>query len=1457
MSLKVPIIEAKKGSVVTIMDESGLTGNKYKVTHLMDPAVYIIRLNSFLIGDSHPHLIAIFVAKSDVGGKYIVCIQFDEGQSGMVQTLKLRKNLDLERNVLPLGWNARETVLGVFEVEECLVEDLHGRPVEYQDTASTICYVRLQVDLNYYIATTTTIESNKIHVPIGIGVQLMLQLLRLLNNLHSKNMAHGSLHSSSVCISMSKDHDPVVHLSWFVTAPTRISAASSSVVLDTQHVDVVAAIDLWNKHFCHCNVPDEVVTNFELALVEDATLLASRRTAGQWEAFLQQFSPTSDIQRVAPTACTTISASFDQNNVLMNMKGLVDNENRISDEKRINDEKKRVAEEKQRVADEKRITDEKRMADEKRVADEKRITNEKRITDEKQQIANEKREADVKHRVADRKLVAAAMHVDPMCQIGTNPSLFEVQLSRLLSSPSCSALRGSQKNKGHFTPETLLKEVDRVMNNPTPANSGKISPKKNVKSFTEFDAIEIFRQFVCLLQLEEMISSTVAQHLFLEHDPRGEVDVVQDKQLDQVWERAGRSTARIPSPWRLVLGSTTQPLPLQNVSSSLTELMGQWICGQLGTLVDATNACKYMNNSDVAFIRNTKRAVLLKESRGAADCLGLCQKSITTESESVPVIVALRRLHGGIDEQRLRQLIRLSSTALHVNRCYDVTTDQGTYQYLIMDPYHCLLPTFLQHDVNLREADLQPFVHDIAVGLQELHREKEILNGVLPNNVCVGPMVQLNRPGQPNTCTWPSRFMLLHTSALNPPMSTSWVTVGDPSTSTGTPLLCNDDPYTQESDVYCFGVLLIRMLCHPMGLVPPVKITVESVTEFAGSSVEWRDLLLGMLCRDVATRWSIQMVLECDWLFHNWVTGWSVVTLLLEDGTFLRVRMGSVISSAETLEAAVWHATHDSPNSNMNPNDSHFVVKQYHTTTRHFDAIDLGPIKISTNPLTNVAVKVEREFHLATKLRGHRRLVQYLGYNSRCVGMLPAGTSLRFLLKGGEKKYVPGKHEVWEWSFSVLVGILFLHHSSLVHRDVKLSNVMILGEQVVSGHGLFRFRGVSLGDFGFLCPINSMGGRKGTTDYMAPEVANGVNVVYGSRTDLFAFGTLMGKLMPESSRKPPWSCALHLQLSLTQGKPEDRITGDAAACHPFFLLPLLERVYLFARNTTSSVLQWSQQKSKKRGPTTLGLDFIEPIHGDLLTVIAYYFVVPWRNFLLAWSGDATKEFRKVALQAVPPLDTATSPPSAGDDVQFFDVAQLSEEFSYLWKTMCTLGVPEQCDEFATIESVQTFLLHLPLHKFSEMFPVFVRDDNGQHNCEQRAADVMLLPATSNGNRNNSNSKHQLLRRVCTCTSNYSSSSTKQQNPFHLSSWCTTYPTIANITCFMDLMVHSLRFSSNTVHYLVHADMEQPNHELDPRRNPNPLRQWYDEDVPTMAAALAEFREELLLCCQISRRDVVV
>lgn len=157
-----------------------------------------------------------------------------------------------------------------------------------------------------------------------------------------------------------------------------------------------------------------------------------------------------------------------------------------------------------------------------------------------------------------------------------------------------------------------------------------------------------------------------------------------------------------------------------------------------------------------------------------------------------------------------------------------------------------------------------------------------------------------------------------------------------------------------------------------------------------------------------------------------------------------------------------------------------------------------------------------------------------------------------------------------EIAYHILLGIQYLHTYGIIHRDLKLENIMMTDKTDSALPVLV--------DFG-LATVIGPGQRatesSGTVGYCAPEVLSGGS--YEETCDLWSFGCVVHVLMsgclpfeasvkqevmrmtiqdPVTFKQPIWSRASpevrDLVKSLLVKDPEERLTISEALAHPWF-----------------------------------------------------------------------------------------------------------------------------------------------------------------------------------------------------------------------------------------------------------------------------------------------------------------
>jgi serine/threonine protein kinase len=151
--------------------------------------------------------------------------------------------------------------------------------------------------------------------------------------------------------------------------------------------------------------------------------------------------------------------------------------------------------------------------------------------------------------------------------------------------------------------------------------------------------------------------------------------------------------------------------------------------------------------------------------------------------------------------------------------------------------------------------------------------------------------------------------------------------------------------------------------------------------------------------------------------------------------------------------------------------------------------------------------EAEREYKML-RMANHERVLH--AELAPCVLTFPlADGDLLSLLQAGPVQ----PEKLWRFLADLRDAIYVVHSRGIVHRDVKLENVLIFGERA------------KLGDFGyatFIEPGEILFATRGTPGYVAPEIFN--REPYDQKVDVFSFGVCCfaacASVMPFDKRGP-------------------------------------------------------------------------------------------------------------------------------------------------------------------------------------------------------------------------------------------------------------------------------------------------------------------------------------------------
>ena len=145
----------------------------------------------------------------------------------------------------------------------------------------------------------------------------------------------------------------------------------------------------------------------------------------------------------------------------------------------------------------------------------------------------------------------------------------------------------------------------------------------------------------------------------------------------------------------------------------------------------------------------------------------------------------------------------------------------------------------------------------------------------------------------------------------------------------------------------------------------------------------------------------------------------------------------------------------------------------------------------------------------------------------------------------------------------ILLGVEYIHSKGIVHRDLKLDNILLSKSSLENEHG-----GVKIIDFGLsnsFSPNELLKTFCGTTQYAAPELLNGKKY-FGPKVDVWSLGVLLYTLIvgnfPFQSAIDTLECKYHIPQYFSQSlqhllssifeiNPKNRISIKNILKHPW------------------------------------------------------------------------------------------------------------------------------------------------------------------------------------------------------------------------------------------------------------------------------------------------------------------
>jgi hypothetical protein len=163
-------------------------------------------------------------------------------------------------------------------------------------------------------------------------------------------------------------------------------------------------------------------------------------------------------------------------------------------------------------------------------------------------------------------------------------------------------------------------------------------------------------------------------------------------------------------------------------------------------------------------------------------------------------------------------------------------------------------------------------------------------------------------------------------------------------------------------------------------------------------------------------------------------------------------------------------------------------------------------------------LRAEREAEAAARLR-HERCLRAYGFGSDAGHVYIAyeyvgGRTLREAMRSGELR----DGQAIEAAAQILDGLAHAHSRGIVHRDVKPSNVLLVGESEIS----VRLLDFGLAQFDEAETLTAVGDVPGTLAYISPERLRGEEAC--SASDIWAVGILLWEAL--AGKHPFWGVPL-------------------------------------------------------------------------------------------------------------------------------------------------------------------------------------------------------------------------------------------------------------------------------------------------------------------------------------------
>lgn len=195
------------------------------------------------------------------------------------------------------------------------------------------------------------------------------------------------------------------------------------------------------------------------------------------------------------------------------------------------------------------------------------------------------------------------------------------------------------------------------------------------------------------------------------------------------------------------------------------------------------------------------------------------------------------------------------------------------------------------------------------------------------------------------------------------------------------------------------------------------------------------------------------------------------------------------------------------------------VYRVYHTGLKEVRAMKIIRPELSFD--LRLRKRFEVEAQALSRLRGKNIVIDLYEYNETSerlpyitMQLAEEGSLEEAMVRWGKKNW----EEVIEIGLQCFKSLSEIHKNNLLHRDIKLSNILISGDSLLfCDFGIAKFTD----DYN---PITTDGDIIGTLIYMAPEQQKGVADI---RSDLYSLGICLVNLLAGKITKEPHQWLYH------------------------------------------------------------------------------------------------------------------------------------------------------------------------------------------------------------------------------------------------------------------------------------------------------------------------------------------